>query len=180
MPNDVSDFENEIEKALATYADPADAGHPQALTTRVLAAIDARRRKRQWWLGVSMAFPVLACLLVAAAIYLPQLEPQHRTTSLALFPAPPPPATAPALLPQPKLQQVRNVIVRNTPRRLPKLDQFPAPAPMTEQEQLLMRFVGQAPASTKQTIAKTQKQSDEPLRIAELAIPYIDPKTKSQ
>jgi hypothetical protein len=168
--HDVSDFENEFEYALATYADPTDAGYPQALTARVMAAIGARRRKRQWLLGVSIAAPGLACLLIAISLYLPRHEPQQQAANLASVPAVLPPAIAPTVPSHPKLETARHEIVRNAPRQLPKLDQFPAPAPMTEQEQLLMQFVGHTPASTQQTIAKAQTQSEEPLRIAELAI----------
>jgi hypothetical protein len=63
---------------------------------------------------------------------------------------------------------------------LPKLDQFPAPVVLTEQERLLVQFIAHAPPSTQQLVAKAQKQSDEPLRIAELNIPFLASSTQPQ
>jgi hypothetical protein len=61
-----------------------------------------------------------------------------------------------------------------TSGRLPKLDQFPAPRPLSEQEKLLLTFVAQTPTSEQKAILEEQQKSDGPLRIAALSIQPID------
>jgi hypothetical protein len=178
MPHDAPDFETEFERAVATYADPSDGGYPQALTARVMAVVDAQRRRRRWWLGISVAVPALACLLVAALLYLRRPELQHQDrASIASTPAS---ATAPETPLPAKPEVARSETVHRRPRPLPKLDQFPAPTPLTEQERLLVQFVSHAPPSTQQLVAKAQKQSDQPLHIADLSIPFLDSSTQPQ
>ena len=180
MPQSTADFEREFERALAAYADPNDAGYPQVLAARVMAEVRMRQRKRRLWLGISAAAPLLGCMLVAAVLYFGRSEPQHREAKVVSIPAiphaeraPEPPAYAKA---RPKL--VRGARAPNARPRLPKLDQFPAPAPMSEQEKLLVQFVRRTPPSTQRFVVKMQEQSDEPLRIAELSIPDLDSKTQ--
>jgi len=178
MPQTTLDFENELERAIATYADPVDAGHSQVLAARVAATVHARRQKLRWLMGLTVAIPVLGCLLIVALLDSRLSEPQHRGPEIAAIPSTSPSATAPQAPSRSKL--ARRAILYPKPRQLPKLDQFPTPAPITEQERLLVQFVGRAPQHTQQLIAKTQKQSDEPLRIAELAIPKLDSGSQPQ
>ena len=181
MPQNESDFESEFELALAAYADPGDAGYPQTLTMRVMAAVEMRRRKLRWWLAFSIAVPVLVCLLVAALLHLRRAEPQHQETEIASIPS-----TTQSVAAIPKtdvtakvhVEAIRNRTVRSVPRQLPRLDQFPAPTALTEQEQVLVQFVTYAPPKTQQLVAKAQKEPDKPLRIAELGIPYLDSTTQ--
>jgi hypothetical protein len=181
MPHDAPDFENEFERALAAYADPGDAGYPQTLTMRVMAAVEMRRRNLRWWLAFSVAVPALVCLLVAALLYWRRAEPQHQETETASIPS-----TTQSVAATPKIavparvhvETARNRAVRNAPRQLPKLDQFPAPTALTEQEQVLVQFVTYAPPNTQQLVANAQKEPDKPLHIAELGIPYLDSSTQ--
>lgn len=181
MLHDASDFETEFERALAAYADPGDAGSPQVLAARVMAAVEMRRRKRRRWLATSIAVPALVCLLVAALLHLRQAEPQHRKIEIASGPsttqsgAAIPKTDVPA---KAHVEAARNRVVRSVPRQLPKLDQFPAPTALTEQEQRLVQFVTYAPPNMQQLVAKAQNQPDKPLHIAELSIPYLDSNTQ--
>ncbi len=162
MPHDASDFETEFEQAVAVYANPDDTGHPQALTARVMAAVEMQRRKRRRWLAFSIAVPAFVCLLVAALLYLRPPEPQHRTIEIASVPS-----TTQSVAARPKtdvpakvhVEAARNRAVRSVPRPLPKLDQFPAPTALTEQEQMLTQFVTYAPPKTQQLVAKAQKRA---------------------
>ena len=181
MPQNESDFETEFERALAAYADPGEAGHPQVLTARVMTAVEMRRRKLRRWVRISIAIPALTCVLVAVLLHLRRAEPQHRKIEIA---STPPTAQAAAAIPKTAVpakvhvETARNRAVGSVPRQLPKLDQFPAPTALTEQEQVLVQFVTYAPPNTQQLVAKAQKRSDEPLRIAELGIPYLDSSTQ--
>jgi hypothetical protein len=58
------------------------------------------------------------------------------------------------------------------PKPLPKLEQFPAPTPMTAEERALLAFVEQHPAEARQVFADLQK-SDEPIEIQPIQIPPL-------
>jgi hypothetical protein len=180
MPQITPDFEAEFDRAIASYADPGDAGYPLALASRVMAAVHARGQKRRWLLAVTVAVPALCCLLIVALLDFGRSEPQHRVGDVAAIPSPPHSAARPPALSPRKPGLTRHEKTRHSPPPLPKLDQFPTPAPMTEQERLLVEFVGRAPQHTQQSIAKTQKEADAPLRIAKLTIPKLDSETQLQ
>jgi hypothetical protein len=180
MQQDASDFETKFERALAAYADPDDAGHAQVLAARIVAEVHARQRRRRWRLSLTVAVPALACLLIVA-LHFSRHESRHPAVEIASTPSITPAVTAfpkAATADKPHLETTRHPAVRSAPRQLPKLDQFPAPTALTEQEQFLLQFVAHAPPNTQQLVAKAQKPHDEPLRIAELSIPYLDSTTQ--
>jgi hypothetical protein len=169
MPQNGSDFEEKFEQALAAYADPGDAGHSHMLTTRVLAAVEDRRRKRRWWLGFGIAAPALACLLLMAIAVLRQPEHALRPAVTAMVPTSAPAMQAPVVA-RPRMERVHGPAARSQRRALPKLDQFPAPAPLTEQERLLVNLAAHTSPETLQDLVQTQQQAGIPLHIAELNI----------
>lgn len=177
MPLDTPEFEAEVEQAIATYADPRDGGHPPALTARVMAAVEARRRKHRWWLGIAVAVPMLSCL-IAALFYRQQAETRPQVANNPSVASSPTPVVVPRQSSAPKLEVAQHGTSHHKPRELPKLDQFPTPSAPTEQEQLLMQFTAHAPPKAQQLVAKARTQLDEPLHIAELSIPYLDSDTQ--
>jgi hypothetical protein len=177
MPQNDSDFEEQFEQALAAYADPGDARHPRVLTARVLAAVEGQQRKRRWWLGFGIAIPALACLLLIAIAVLRQPEPALRRTVTAMAPASPPAVRAPVVA-RPRMERVRGLPARSQTRTLPKLDQFPAPAPLTEQERLLVNLAAHTSPEMQQDLVQTQQQARMPLHIAELNIAPLNVTTK--
>jgi len=182
MQQDASDFETKFEQALAAYADPGDAGHAEVLVARIVAEMHAHQRRRRWWLSLATATPAFACLLIVA-LHFSRHESRHPAAEIASIPSITPTVTTfpkAATADKPHLETARHPAVRSTPRQLPKLDQFPAPTPLTEQERLLVQFVSHAPPSTQQLVAKAQKQSDQPLHIADLSIPFLDSSTQPQ
>jgi hypothetical protein len=171
MQND-SELDVKLEQAVASYADPADAGDSHVLTEHVLRAIDRKRQQRRWWFSLAFATPALACVTLIVFFAHNPSQPERQTVSVShpVLPAAPPMET-------PYVERVHVPVVharQSKPKNLPKLDQFPAPTPLTEQERLLVQFATQAPPSTLRQIAKTQNESDAPLRIAELTIPKLD------
>ncbi len=173
MPQHDSDFEEKFEQALAAYADPGDAGHTQVLTARVLAAVEGQRRKRSRWLGFGIAAPALACLLLIAMVILRQPEHALRPTATAMVPT----SVHAPVIARPRMERVRGLAARSQTRTLPKLDQFPAPAPLTEQERLLVSLVVHTSPEIQQDLVQTQQQAGMPLHIAELNIAPIDATT---
>jgi hypothetical protein len=175
------EFDAEFEQALATYADPADAGHPQILTARVLAAVENRQRQRRLFFGFAVAVPALACFMLAAFLLHHTSAPPHEMAHVASRPVLPAPVL-PSAQPTPVVKNETRHSIRSAtaathssqPKQLPKLDQFPAPSPLTEQEQMLISFATQTPTHTQQSVAKAQQQTGKPLHIAELSIPPIE------
>jgi hypothetical protein len=184
MPQNEADFEIEFERAIATYADPGDAGHPQVLAARVEAAIDAHRVRRRWWLGISAAVPAMVCLLFLVLLSMPRHhQAPQRGMEVASTPKPLHPDLALSKAPladQPQARKMTRVGRRMEPRSLPKLGQFPASTPLTEQEELLLQFIAQTPQSTQQSVARTQRQLNEPLQIAKLVILPLDNQAEQQ
>lgn len=63
---------------------------------------------------------------------------------------------------------------RTDEAQLPKLAVFPTPAPLTPEEQALMRFAEQAPAGTQHAVLEAQKHLGDPITIAKLRIRPLD------
>jgi hypothetical protein len=68
---------------------------------------------------------------------------------------------------------------------LPKQEVFPAPTPLTPQEQALAALATRNPGNISQAVAEAQKQPIEPLEIAAIQIqplnpPDINPPDKGQ
>lgn len=58
---------------------------------------------------------------------------------------------------------------------LPKRDVFPTPRPLTPQEQALVEFAAHATKAERASFFAAQQQADEPLHIAAIQIPPIEP-----
>jgi hypothetical protein len=63
---------------------------------------------------------------------------------------------------------------------LPKLDVFPAPQPLTPQEQALVVFVAQAPETGRKAFAEAQQKIGTPISIAAIHIPPLESPDKGQ
>jgi hypothetical protein len=61
---------------------------------------------------------------------------------------------------------------------LPKLNVFPAPQPLSPEEQILARFVTEAPPAERAAFLDAQRQADSSLDIATIHIPPLDPPVK--
>lgn len=178
MRQNEAEFDEKFEHALSTYADLADAGHDRLLAARVLAAIEAKQRKRPWLYGWTIAASAMVCLLLAFLLVLhPRRAGQaaHVSPSPVVIPLSPSASPATQTLSLHKHSNyVRAAISHREHDKLPKLDEFPSPAPLTDQEYLLKDFAAHADTETQRSMAKTQEQLDEPLGITELDIPSLD------
>jgi len=63
---------------------------------------------------------------------------------------------------------------RTDEAQLPKLAVFPTPAPLTPEEQALMRFAEQAQPGTQHAVLEAQKHLGDPITIAKLRIRPLD------
>jgi hypothetical protein len=169
-----------LEASLARYR--SEEPHP-GLVGRILAGVRAKRQKeyRRTWILALASTAAAMTLIVATVIYL-----AHR-------PSPPPATVANEPLPfsndGQKAAPPPNAVqteVRHSVATLPTVrsrrpslsvqprpEQFPTPAPLSEEEKLLLAYVSQAPKSdlSKPIIRDSEI---EPLKIPKLKIAMIE------
>lgn len=174
------ELNRKIDAALSTYADPAESLNPSALATCVLSAAKEKQQGIQWWRwGLAITVPALAVLLIV--LYFPakpKIEPVRLSASV-----PPPrqivamPAPVKPVVPHSAIK-VRYVPPTAQPsRQEPKLDVFPTPRPLSEQEKLMVAFVESAPQEAQKQAAQDSGPI-QPITIADLTIPPLDPPAK--
>lgn len=179
MPQNEADFENELEQALAAYADPEDAGAPRLLTGRVLAAVESKRRQQRRWWAFATALPVAVCLMMAVflqpwkqGVHQPQISPQVTVQQPAIATICPVPVPQLATIPLARVHKRESggTIRHNSA----KLARFPNPSPLSEQERLLLTFATTVPPKEQESILKSRQQVNEPIHVSQLAIAPID------
>ena len=183
-----------IDSALATYADPgADAG----LEGRVLAALSPVRKEaprraaiRRRWLPWAVALPIAAALFflwisTQREKPLPASEPQQARESVPNPIAPhvdshdasPIKALHTHTV---RIKQPASPVQTAQAASLPKLDVFPTPQPMTPEERTLTAVVTQTPLPARPAVLDAESLDQQPVRIAEIQIPPLQPPTQGQ
>jgi hypothetical protein len=172
-----------LDAALARHrsADPRP-----GLEGRVLAHLRAEPRPAPWfrWGWLPALASVAALMLAVGAFYAARrgVVPERvspmvaRTAEQPPVAAPPAPAelSVPPRQPRPAVprleqpQPVQVAVVVASPRR----PQFPTPAPLSEQEKLLLRYVSETPKEIL-LATLTKRRSLEELRLEELQIPAL-------
>jgi hypothetical protein len=175
------ELDRKIDAALATYSDPAESLNSSALAARVLATAREKQQGIQWWRwGLVAAVPALAALLIL--LYLPA-KPKIEPVRLSM--AAPPVVQQPVISPMPEKLPVSHTEVRTShashvaapSQEPPKLDVFPTPRPLSEQEKLMVAFVQSAPQEAQKQAAQ-DSEPIQPITIADLTIPPLDPPAK--
>jgi hypothetical protein len=181
-----------VRSSLETYAEPES-----GLAERVLARVAAegehertrrsnRARRMSRW---GIALPVAACLMVAIALaglkYLhnsPDQINQARVTVPKSTDASAGGSNAISSsntarrddISRP-LRHSSHVAAAARVQRLPKLDVFPTPQPLSPAEQALVAYVAHASEAERQSLVDAQKRLDAPLAIAALEIKPLEP-----
>ncbi len=202
MPeNDDLDFL--LDSALATYADPGrDSGLEQrvlAALTATCAEHAAPAKPRPLWLPWAIAIPVAAGLLIlwisiGKTVHAPSIQPRmaiHKnapaTEALATNTsehgqAKHPSgakargnvaASAPFASTRGKLKPCADTNPHCGKRSIPKLDVFPTPTPLTDEERALVAAADTGPPSEREALIASQQHGDAPLSIAALNIPPL-------
>ena len=158
------ELDRRIDDALAGYsgAEPL-AGIEERVLRRVRVA--TRRRAFGWAAAIAVA---AAMVVTVSVVRVPRVvTPTYRVGVPAV------------MRPAPVLEKARVVTARRVKprarraRRLPKLEQFPAPTPLTAEERALIAFVEHHPAEAQQVFAALQKRSHEPIEIQPIQIPPL-------
>lgn len=159
-----SELDGIIDGALSSYssAEPL-AGLAERVLNRIHIAEAGRRRFRLWrW---TLALAGVASIVAVAIALRPGHVPEVRRRSIVA-------ATPTPLTPERRLAPKR--LARTATRRAasrksyPKLDQFPAPAPLTAEERMLLAF-----AEAARAFAELQKRNNEPIEIQPIQIPPL-------
>jgi len=160
MSNDERDqIESRLDDALASYS--RQEPRP-GLERRVLDRIHAGAAPRPTFPRWAWAIPAAACLLWAGILWTRHIATPDRApvthVAAARAPAPPRAEASPAV---------------NRPRKrkaLPRLPQFPAAAPITNEERALLAFITRAPKEAQESLIDAEQHSAEPIRIEEIKI----------
>jgi len=156
-----------LDDALAGYsvAEP-----PAGLEGRVLHRIRAAEAPRRRLAGWALAFAAAALVLVTIVMRAPRNPAPHsRNIARAQIPSPARPA---AKVEEPRVarEHHRGRIAAKRVAPVPKQEQFPAPAPLTAEEQALRSFIERHTAEAQQVFAQLQKRSNEPIQIEPIQI----------
>ncbi|MGA7340491.1 MAG: hypothetical protein WBE72_15335 [Terracidiphilus sp.] len=183
-----AEFDLLLRSSLQTYADP---GPESDLAQRVLArvAAEGERGHTQRMIRWAVALPLAACLI--AVIALLASKPLHRPADRANQARVTPPGSTDAgrrtlIANSPSVMAWRNDVARSprhpsraaaapSVQRLPKLDVFPAPQPLTPPEQALIAYVAHAPQAERQSLIETEQKINAPLSIEALEIKPLEP-----
>ena len=179
-----------IDSELARYAEPR-AGLEQRILARVEA--DAVRRPgipgrwQRWVLAGAMATMAIAAVFVSTSR---QSTPNETsaTTARTMRPRPAPITTAKEPVPEihvqvrplPRVAKMQHSGIRIPVQtaganrsRYPKLDVFPAPQPLSEEEQALVAIATTPAATARENLMASQSQVGAPLQIAAIDIQPI-------
>jgi hypothetical protein len=190
-----------IDSALVTYADP---GPDSGLEDRVLTTLSTVRaetspgriRWRRRWLPWAFALPIAAGLLLLwlsprREKPLPASEPQEAREGAPTAVAPHVNSSSevrPRLPHSPQVPQSSAVRVAHPASpvqtaqaaSLPKLDVFPTPQPLTAEERALVVAVTQTPLPAQEALVEAESLEHQPVRIAEIHIPPLEPPDQGQ
>jgi len=174
------EFDRELNAALAKYA----AAEPRAgLEGRVLASLQAERkqvvdRSPSRWSIVSITLAIAAVIIVAVALPWRSDWPRDSMTANRASTGTPNAQSGPSLaangqansasppVPAPTVRRVTHRVHPTTVAATPlKLDQFPSPQPLTEQELALAHYVSQFPQEAT-LIAQAQEQFEKEIQQA--------------
>jgi hypothetical protein len=174
---EIDELDRLLDSALGTYAEPRR-GIEQRILARVNEMEAARLAPRRRWLVWTVAIPAV-CILLYTVI--PGIRKNHANIEehAARQVQPSLPATnGSQRVPIPTSAKPRplrgSIKPAATVAAAPKLDVFPAPRPLSTEEQALIALAKQGPELQREALAR-QKQEDVPLQISAIQIPPISP-----
>lgn len=175
-----------LDTALGSYSEPRE-----GLENRVLAALDAERTRsmtepKRRWFAWAIATPAMAVVLLL--VFTMWVMPKHAGppskpgTSASVMPHATTVSRLPELHTAPVLKQrvsAHRAVEHRAPmpQRLPKLDIFPTPQPLTPSERALLEYAANAPPEERRALVESQQKQDQPIHIAAIEITPIESST---
>jgi len=166
-----------LDSAVKTYAESETSPN---LEQRILARIAAEppTAQRSPWLPWATALPAAACLLLFVLIMSQQHREPNQITHAPNKPAIHVGSVAPAATPvrsaKTRASSSRSSLRADSNVLLPKLDVFPAPQPLTREEQALVAYAARAPKPQLQALIAVQQRPEAPLNITAIQIPPLE------
>jgi len=172
MPGDSRDpIDARIDAALRSYAEPpASISDARIVTATMLERARQSRARRSFWIWAMPAAACLLALVLSVAVWMFHMRPAPQLARAV--PQPPPAISVPRNVAPARASASARIVRRQIPHSptLPQLDVFPTPAPLSTQEQALVAFARNAPATVKQAVIDDQLHWDQPPSIAPLNI----------
>lgn len=178
-------IDERIDAALRSYAEPGEMPETRAAVARVMAQVELAESRKRFWMW-AVGIPAVACLLMAVLVATTWWMRGSRQKEIAWVPK------APAVVRTEKREERVAVselshpgarkaahqngapVVAAVQERLPMLDVFPTPRPLTAEEQALVSFASQASPEVKEQVVEAEKHLSDPIVIAELKIRPLD------
>lgn len=161
-----------IDAALRSYAEPGEIPGARVVLARVRERAAERARRLGWWMGLVGAAACVVVLVVVGLVMTrgprkAEIAWVPRAPGVAERAANPHPARAEGTrgkdgAPGVRMARARTVVER----RLPKLEVFPTPRPLSAEEQALVAFATQGPPEVKKAVIEDQKHWDDPIIVA--------------
>lgn len=170
---DRDEFDRLLDSALSTYAD-ADPNLAPRVLRQLSLQTTMRRRRTQWLWSAGLATAATALLLSIAPWRTPQPQLAPRTEASVAPPQPHPAApteTTHTIAPHAPRTAPTRAVAASAPS--PKQDIFPAPRPLSPEEQALAHLVAQSSPDQRRDLLTAQQQADAPIRISTISIPPI-------
>jgi hypothetical protein len=177
------EMDERFDAALRSYAEPPEMPAARMVLARVLASARLTESPRsKWWAWIIPAAGCAAAVVLAAGILLmraprgPQIAWTPRAPGVVSEAAPAVHAPARSQGSH-ATRSAKRAAIRDAQfaaERLPKLEVFPTPAPLTTEEQRLVSFTRHAPTAAQQQVLEERQHLSDPLQIAELKIQPLD------
>jgi hypothetical protein len=168
-----------IDAALRTYAEPREMPDARVAVARVLAQVESAESRKRFWTWAAMV-PAVTCLLMVILVSMWWMG-RSRVQEIAWVPK------APGVMRAEKPGRIAVLELSHSGarkpahqngapavavvwERLPKMDVFPSPRPLTAEERALVVFAAQASPETKKQVVEAEKHVGDPIVIAELKI----------
>jgi hypothetical protein len=181
--SDDRDLDQQIDRALASYADQEP---DPALRTRILArTAEAAPRPRRLWLLASAA----ACAAALAIAFLqhpatpaPRPEPPATASTASAPESPSPVSSVPRQTSHPRPALAARRSHRGERPALLREASFPSPAPLTAEENIVLKFAMEHPAQARQVLTAPAARPIEnaPLSIAPIHIAALSETQQTQ
>ncbi len=148
------DEKNELDRRLdAALAEYASVEPPAGMEQRILARLqEAEAKPRLAWWRWAAAIPALAC---AVAVFVYRDAPRIEPPRVALTTPPAPVLSAP----------LTKRASRPRPVRLPKLEVFPTPVPLSAEERALLMLAAQSSEKVRELLTPAEPKPIEPIEI---------------
>jgi hypothetical protein len=179
-------MDERMDAALRSYAEPGEIPEARVVVARVMELAGSEGRRSGWWWVV---VPATACLLVAlvGAVWMmrgarvPEIAsvPQAPGVRAGVGAAESHPSLTKGASGKdeaPELAHAKGGRAQDgaPSTRLPKMEIFPTPRPLTAEEQALVAFTEQATPEVKKQVVEAEKHLGDPIAIAELKIRPLD------